>query len=89
MIIRNIQDLVRLKQAYQTVFKPSGDAEIVLRHLIKMGCVNRTTFCPGDPNKTMMNEGARRLVLEALNLIHGDADAVINRINQTYREDKE
>lgn len=89
MIIRNISDLVRLKQAYQTVFKPSGDAEIVLRHLIKMGCVNRTTFCPGDPSKTMMNEGARRLVLEVLNLIHGDTDAVINRINQTYREDKE
>lgn len=89
MIIRNISDLIRLKQAYQTVFKISGDSEIVLRHLIKMGCVNRTTFCPGDPNKTMMNEGARRLILEVLNLIHGDTDAVINRINQTYREDKE
>jgi hypothetical protein len=89
MIIRNIQDLVRLKQAYQTVFKNSGDSEIVLRHLIKLGCVNRTTFCPGDPNKTMMNEGARRLVLEVLNLIHGDTDAVMNRINQTYREEKE
>lgn len=89
MIIRNISDLIRLKQAYQTVFNSSGDSEIVLRHLIKMGCVNRTTFCPGDPNKTMMNEGARRLVLEVLNLIHGDTDAVINRINQTYREDKE
>jgi len=89
MIIRNISDLIRLKQAYQTVFKIGGDSEIVLRHLIKMGCVNRTTFCPGDPNKTMMNEGARRLILEVLNLIHGDTDAVINRINQTYREDKE
>jgi len=89
MIIRNITDLIRLKQAYQTTFKPNTDAEIVLRHLIKLGCVNRTTFCPGDPNKTMMNEGARRLVLEVLNLIHGDTDAVMNRINQTYREDKE
>ena len=89
MIIRTISDLIRLKQAYQTVFKPSQDADIVLRHLIKLGCVNRTTFCPGDPNKTMMNEGARRLVLEVLYLIHGDTDAVMNRINQTYREDKE
>ena len=89
MIIRNVSDLIRLKQSYQQVFKPHKDADIVLRHLMKLGCVNRTTFCPGDPNKTMMNEGARRLVLEVLNLIHGDTDAVINRITQTYREDKE
>lgn len=89
MIIRTLSDLIRLKQSYQIVFKPTKDSDMVLRHLMKLGCVNRTTFCPGDPNKTMMNEGARRLVLEVLNLIHGDTDAVMNRINQTYREDKE
>jgi hypothetical protein len=65
--IKFLTDLYQIHSAYKRVFE-SEDGQVVLRHLMKIGYMTRSTFVAGDPQRTALNEGSRRLVLSILRI---------------------
>lgn len=71
-------DLFKRKQgdlvvAYQKVFAtPEGD--LILKDLMKIGYVDRTTFAPDSQYETAFREGQRALVLRLIQIINTDPD---------------
>jgi hypothetical protein len=56
------------------------DGEAVLREIARLGFMTKSTFCPGDPNKTALNEGARRLALDIFKRAKVDPVKLVNNI---------
>jgi hypothetical protein len=62
---RIIEDRIQVHGAYERLFS-TDDGKIVLQHLMKHGFVFESTFVAGDPHKTALNEGSRRLAISIL-----------------------
>jgi hypothetical protein len=65
-IRRAILDRTALRDSYRTIFE-TPDGKRVLRHLMRVGFVTKSTFVAGDPHHTALNEGMRRIVLSIVN----------------------
>lgn len=85
----NPQDLMnpdKVQKAYQSVFAgPEG--ELVLQHLCQQGFVYQTTFVRGDAEETLLNEGARRLVLSIIRKTHFVPNQLPERLTTTAQGD--
>ncbi len=76
-----IADRIRLKASYQRTFD-APDGKRVLRHLMRVGFVTKSTFVAGDPHQTAMNEGSRRIVLSIIRFIATDDAALIKQLEE-------
>jgi hypothetical protein len=76
-------DRIRLKRVYQEAFSGDPGSE-VLKHLCEVGYVFVPTYVRGDPVETAHREGARRLVLSILRMVHGDDEAIRKMAEEHY-----
>lgn len=60
--IREFSDYLQFKRDCKVLFTDSPQGQRVLRYLMKKGCVT-TPVASSDPNETLRNTGAQRLVL--------------------------
>lgn len=80
---RESRSILKLKESYASVFsKASPDAAHVIQHICKAGFISRSTFVPGDPYQTAVNEGSRRLALVILKFANEDPNKLIEQILQ-------
>jgi len=64
------------REDYLAVFdNPQGKR--VLKHLCRVGYVDKSTFVSGDPHQTSLNEGMRRIVLSILKLINTEPQEIL------------
>jgi hypothetical protein len=76
-----VEDKILVQGAYQRLFG-TDDGKIVLNHLIKHGFVLQSTFVEGDPHKTSLNEGSRRLVLSIMRKANMSPQDLIQALEQ-------
>lgn len=77
---------VKLHGAYKNVFDtPQG--EEVLKHIMRVGFITRSTFVAGDPNQTCLNEGQRRLALSILRFVRKDKTKLIEQIEKGLQDE--
>lgn len=81
-----IRERARIHESYQNIFN-TPDGERVLRHLMKVGGVTKSSFVAGDPNTTAFNEGRRHLVLSILTYIYKDHDALVRAIEEGIQDE--
>jgi hypothetical protein len=79
---RDIKDRVLLHGSYRRIFD-SPDGARVLTHIMKVGHVTSTTFVPGDPHMTAMNEGKRLLALSILRFVGTEHKKLIEQVEET------
>ena len=72
---------IAVHESYQNVFS-GPDGERVLAHIMKEGCILKTTFVSGDPHQTSLNEGKRILALSILKFVHRDHNNVIKQVER-------
>lgn len=85
-----IADVIREKLAVTSSFKQvfgTEDGQRVLRHILKMGFVTSTTFVAGDPHRSAMNEGSRRLALSILKLVHSDPKKLVDQLTEEMKNE--
>lgn len=63
--MKNALESTKVLRAYDRVFS-SPEGKMVLEDICKMGGLGRSSFCPLNPQKTFVNEGARNLTLAIL-----------------------
>jgi hypothetical protein len=63
-------------QIYKHIFE-SPEGKLVLRHIAKSGFLFRTTFVPGQPERTLLNEGRRWLALDILKYVNKDPQELL------------
>jgi hypothetical protein len=80
-----ILDKVAMRDSYRRVFE-TPDGKRVLRHLLRVGFVTRSTMVAGDPHQTAHNEGMRRLVLSILNYAIKDHAELETTLEETLNE---
>jgi len=83
-LISKLRDRRALKNAYRRVFE-TPDGRLVLRHLMLVGFVMKSTFVVRDPHESSLNEGSRRIVLSILRMAlrdDSDIDQAIEEIQQ-------
>jgi hypothetical protein len=83
--VRQMVDRLALKASYRRVFE-TPDGKRVLRHLMRVGFVTKSTFVVGDPHQSAMNEGSRRMVLSIINFVVKDYAELENYIEETLNE---
>jgi len=81
-----ISDHLQTRYAYRRLFE-TDDGKLVLRHLMKVGFVTRSTFVAGDPHRTALNEGARRLVLSIIRAARINVDKLIDDIGKELADE--
>jgi hypothetical protein len=84
----SLDKLKKRKEAYTQVFSTPLGQE-VLKDLMHFCKVYEPTYVPGDPETTAYNEGARRVVLRILSLMHKDPAKQFEIINNMMRDDNE
>jgi hypothetical protein len=84
-IKKAIEEKLLIHGIYQRVFD-NEDGRAVLRHLMRNGFVMDSTFVPGDPHKTALNEGSRRIVLSIFRYVNKTPRDVAMEIEQAYKE---
>lgn len=76
----------KVQKAYQSVFAgPEG--ELVMEHLCQQGFVFQSTFVRGDPEETLLNEGARRLVLSLIKKVNFTPNQLPKQLTTTAQGD--
>lgn len=78
----------RIKDSYKSIFD-TPDGQRVLRHIVRAGYVNRSTFVRGDIHETMLREGQRRMALSIIRYAKQDKDATLTVIEENLNEDKQ
>ena len=74
--------------AFRRVFD-TPDGKTVLNQIMKDGFVFRSTFVQGDPHKTSMNEGSRRLALGIVQYFAKDHGDFVRRVEEGIRDESE
>lgn len=80
-IIDNLKERIHVHAAYKRVFG-TEDGKTILKHLMKEGFVFDTTFVAGDPHKSAMNEGSRRVILSIMRFVAKDHRELVNQIEK-------
>lgn len=76
---------VDIHDSYQRVFT-TMPGEQVLNHICEVGFMFKSTFVPGDPHQTSLNEGKRMLALSILKFVKKDHAAVLQQIEKQIRQ---
>lgn len=72
----------QLQEKFRAVFDNPAGRE-VLSFLCDKACVTSCTYVKGDHDETMMNEGARRLMLSVMQFLEKD---VIEQVSDAIRD---
>ncbi len=77
------------RRAFQACFlassgQPTGEAEIVLGDLRRFCKVQDSSFVPGDPYATALNEGRREVWNRILAHLYLSDDTIAQIVEQTY-----
>lgn len=90
-VYEGIRDRVSLRDSYRAIFD-TPDGKRVLRHLMRVGFVTKSTLVAGDPHQTAHNEGMRRLVLSIINYAvkdHADLEQMMEEsLNETVAKSR-
>lgn len=86
-ILSKLSDRKVLQAAYTRVFE-SPDGKLILRHLMNVGFVTKSTFVRGDANESALNEGTRRLVLSILKMVYRDDTDLQQAVEDAAREEQ-
>jgi hypothetical protein len=73
----------KTRERYRLVFS-SPEGREVLRHIIKMGRVHKSTYSKADRDLTLIREGERRLALTILRMSCKDFDELQQLIEETH-----
>lgn len=84
-VLDKLRDRIDLHASYIRVFD-SPDGRRVLQHILKEGYVAKTTFVRGDPNETILNEGARRLALSIAKFANQDHNQLLQQIEEATQD---
>jgi len=79
-------EYAQLHASYVRVFD-TPDGQRVLRHLMKMGYMSKTTFVRDDPYETALNEGSRRLVLSLLKFYGRDHMKLLDQLEEMTKDE--
>ena len=74
--------------AFRRVFD-TPDGRVVLDAIMRDGYVFKSTFVSGDPHKTSMNEGSRRLALGIVQYFAKDHGDFVRRVEEGIRNESE
>jgi hypothetical protein len=81
-----LKDRNALKQCYRNIFA-TPEGEIVLRDIIRIGCVAKPTYCRGDQYETAFQEGRRHLALTILHKVCKDETELQKLIEEGATDD--
>lgn len=83
-LVKSIMARVSLKEDYEVTFS-SPQGKRVLAHILKVGHAHATTFVEGDINKTILQEGERRLALSILRQVCKDSKELQTALENHYQ----
>ncbi len=83
---QSLKKRAAIVRAYRTTFS-SRSGKIVLKDLIEMHYMLITSFVPGDPYATTLNEGERNVVIRVLQQINMNPNDFLKQIEEIVEGD--
>ena len=86
-LLQTLHERLSIKRDYQAVFS-TPEGQRVLRDLLRRGGVTRPDFTT-DPQKMLINEGHRHMVLSIYRQVHASDEPLLKMISEETQRQNE